>query len=77
MTSNVFPILVVGLALGLFLATRYAKNDFPARFGWAAAGAVPGAAVLVGEPKYVFVLLLLIPFLVWRNRRMSCLAATD
>ena len=69
--ESVFLILCVGLAVGIYLGNRFAKNDFLARFGWAAVGAVPGAAFLVGEPKAILVVLVMLPLLGWRYRAIG------
>ena len=64
-----FFVTVAGLAVGSYVASRVARKDAFAMFGWSAAGAIPGVALLVGEPVYMLTLAVVLPLLAIRHRR--------
>jgi hypothetical protein len=64
--EQIFLIMAVGLTCGIYLGVRLARNDRVGYFGWTAAGAIPGAALLAAEPNAMWTLAALLPLLVWR-----------
>ncbi len=68
---NVFLIAVLGLGIGNLLGHRLAQDDPIGRFGWAAVGAMPGAAFLVEQPSAMLVMGVAIPVLLVRRHRRA------
>ncbi len=68
-------ILFAGLFVGGLMANWKGRDDKLARFGWFLCGAVPGASLLVKEPRFMFMILLFLGLLIWRHqwriRRMA------
>lgn len=68
---HLIPLVVVccGLALGGWIARRCCRGDSLAHLGWLVAGAVPGAALMVGEPYYILGLVVVLPLLLLRHHQ--------
>ena len=68
----VFLIIVAGIAVGSLLSKLFTRNDIYARVAWSCAGASPGVALLVGEPRFMlFIPVCFLPLLLRRKKRDS------
>jgi hypothetical protein len=72
---EIFLISAVGLGIGNFIGHRLASYDLVGRIGWAAVGAMPGAAFMVGQPSAMAAMLFAIPVLLVRRHRLAVRAS--
>ena len=72
---ELFLVSALGTGIGTIIGQRVAKGDLVGRIGWAAVGAMPGAAFLVGQPWYMAAMLVAILLLLMRRHQLAGSAA--